>query len=100
MPIVTYDMQNGSREIVDGFHRNRIAREYPDIHHRIHGYLPVTTLNKPLDQRIAATIRHNRARGTHGIRPMSAIIMDLTRSGWSDERYAPSSGWIWMKCCG
>ena len=92
MPIVTYDMQNGSREIVDGFHRNRIAREYPDIRHRIHGYLPVTTLNKPLDQRIAATIRHNRARGTHGIRPMSAIIMDLTRSGWSDEKICAQLG--------
>ena len=92
MPIVTYDMRNGTREIVDGFHRNRIAREYPDIQNRIQGYLPVTTLNKPLDQRIAATIRHNRARGTHGIRPMSAIIMDLTRSGWSDEKICSQLG--------
>ena len=92
MPIVTYDMRNGSREIVDGFHRNRVAREYPDIQQRVHGYLPVTTLNKPLDQRIAATIRHNRARGTHGIRPMSAIVMDLTRSGWTDERICQELG--------
>ena len=92
MPIVTYDMRNGSREIVDGFHRNRVAREYPDIQQRVHGYLPVTTLNKPLDQRIAATIRHNRARGTHGIRPMRAIVMDLTRSGWTDERICQELG--------
>lgn len=85
MPIVTYDMKNGEREIVDGFHRNRVGREYPDINKRIHGYLPVTTLNKPLEERIAATIRHNRARGTHGIRPMSDIVIDLTKSGWKDE---------------
>ena len=93
MPVVCYYAKDEDvYVIVDGFHRNRIAREYPDIQHRIQGYLPVTTLNKPLDQRIAATIRHNRARGTHGIRPMSAIIMDLTRSGWSDEKICSQLG--------
>lgn len=92
MPIVTYDMQNGTREIVDGFHRNRVAREYSDIQSRIHGYLPVTTLNKPLEERVAATIRHNRARGTHGIRPMSDIVVNLSRQGWSDERICSQLG--------
>lgn len=92
MPIVTYDMKNGEREIVDGFHRNRVGREYQDIHKRIHGYLPVTTLEKPLDDRIAATIRHNRARGTHGIRPMSDIVIDLARSGWGDEEICKKLG--------
>jgi len=92
MPIVTYDMQNGSREIVDGFHRNRVGREYADIKSSIHGYLPVTTLNKPLDQRVAATIRHNRARGTHGIRPMSDIVVNLSRQGWSDEHICSQLG--------
>ncbi len=92
MPIVTCDMGNGNREIVDGFHRNRIAREYPDIGERVHGYLPVTTLNKPLSQRVAATIRHNRARGTHGIRPMSEIVLNLSRQGWSDEKICRQLG--------
>lgn len=92
MPIVTYDMKNGQREIVDGFHRNRVGREYTDINKRIHGYLPVTTLNKPLDERIAATIRHNRARGTHGIRPMSEIVIDLTRAGWCEEEICKKLG--------
>ena len=92
MPIVTYDMRNGTREIVDGFHRNRIAREYPDIQHRIQGYLPVTTLNKPLDQRIAATIRHNRARGTHEVELMGNIVKELHDLGRSDDWIAKHLG--------
>ena len=64
-PIVTYDLKNGKREVVDGFHRNRVGKEFADISKRIHGYLPVTTLEKPLEERIGSTIRHNRARGTH-----------------------------------
>ncbi|HIS61009.1 MAG TPA: ParB-like nuclease domain-containing protein [Candidatus Scybalomonas excrementigallinarum] len=92
MPIVTYDMQNGSREIVDGFHRNRVEREYKDINKRLMGYLPVTTLDKPLEDRIASTIRHNRARGTHGIRPMSDIVLDLSRAGWNDTEICQKLG--------
>ena len=84
MPIVTYDLGGGKREIVDGFHRNRVGREYSDIKKRIHGYLPVSTINKTLDERIGSTVRHNRARGTHGIRPMSEIVLELSKFGWSD----------------
>lgn len=84
-PIVTFDLKNGNREVIDGFHRNRVGKEYKDINKRIHGYLPVTTLNKPLDERIGSTIRHNRARGTHGIRPMSDIVLELSRDGWTDD---------------
>ena len=84
MPVVTYDLGDGKREIVDGFHRNRIAREHSDIKERIHGYLPVSTIDKPLAERIGSTIRHNRARGTHGIRPMSDIVLELSQYGWSD----------------
>lgn len=84
MPIVTYDLGNGATEIVDGFHRNRIGREHPDIKKRLHGYLPVSTIDKPQDERIGSTIRHNRARGTHGIRPMSDIVLDLSKMGWDD----------------
>lgn len=85
MPIVTYEMKDGKREIVDGFHRNRVGREHKDIKDRIHGYLPVSTIDKDLAERIGSTIRHNRARGTHGIRPMSEIVVDLAKMGWSDE---------------
>lgn len=92
MPIVTYDLQDGQREIVDGFHRNRIGRERNDIKKRIHGYLPVSTIDKPADERMGSTIRHNRARGTHGIRPMSDIVLDLSKQGWSDEKICAKLG--------
>lgn len=86
MPIVTYDLGKGEREIVDGFHRNRVGREHTDIKERIHGYLPVSTIDKPVDERIGSTIRHNRARGTHGIRPMADIVTELTKMGWDDTK--------------
>lgn len=92
MPIVTYDLGNGKREIVDGFHRNRIGREHSDIKKRIHGYLPVSTIDKPADERIGSTIRHNRARGTHGIRPMSDIVLDLSHAGWDDTKICQKLG--------
>lgn len=92
MPIVTYDLQNGQREIVDGFHRNRIGREHDDIKKRLHGYLPVSTIDKPADERMGSTIRHNRARGTHGIRPMSDIVLDLSRQGWDDVKICKKLG--------
>ena len=92
MPIVTYDLGNGKREIVDGFHRNRVGREHSDIKNRIHGYLPVSTIDKPEDERIGSTIRHNRARGTHGIRPMSDIVLELSQMGWSDSKICQKLG--------
>ncbi|WP_278565427.1 IbrB-like domain-containing protein [Anaerostipes caccae] len=92
MPIVTYYLGKKHWEIVDGFHRNRIDREYKDIKERTKGYLPITILDKPEDERIGSTIRHNRARGTHGIRPMSDIVMELVRSGWDDEKICDKLG--------
>lgn len=91
-PIVTFDLKNGHREVVDGFHRNRIGKEYKDIKERVHGYLPVTTLNKPLEERIGSTIRHNRARGTHQIRNMSDIVLDLTKAGWTEVEICEKLG--------
>lgn len=92
MPIVTYDLKNGSREIVDGFHRNRVGREHSDIKKRIHGYLPVSTIDKTEDERIGSTIRHNRARGSHGIRPMADIVVELTKMGWDDTKICDRLG--------
>jgi len=91
-PIVTYVLENGDREVIDGFHRNKIGKEYKDIKKRVHGYLPVTTLDKEISERIGSTIRHNRARGTHQIRPMSDIVLDLVRSGWTDEEICKKIG--------
>ena len=92
MPIVTYNLGDGKREIVDGFHRNKIGREHSDIKNRIHGYLPVSTIDKPEDERIGSTIRHNRARGTHGIRPMSDIVLELSQMGWTDSKICKKLG--------
>lgn len=85
MPIVCYyNPAKDSYVIVDGFHRYRIMRDYPDIYEREKGMLPVSVIDKPLDQRMASTIRHNRARGSHNVDLMSNIIKELHELGRSD----------------
>ena len=91
-PIVAYPLENGKYEVVDGFHRNRVGKEYKDIYNRIHGYLPITVINKPIDERMGSTIRHNRARGTHQIKSMSDIVLDLSKQGWTDEEICKKIG--------
>lgn len=93
-PIVVYE-HDGIYEVVDGFHRNRIGKEYKDINARIHNYLPVVVINKDVSdkgQRIASTIRHNRARGTHQVQAMSDIVLDLHKRNWSDNKIAKKLG--------
>ncbi len=87
-PIVTWDV--GDRyEVIDGFHRNRVGREDETISERLYGYLPVVIANdNRLDRgdRIASTIRHNRARGKHQIGAMADIVLELSRRNWSDKK--------------
>lgn len=93
-PIVTWSVNN-HREVVDGFHRNRIGKESKAVRKRIKGYLPVTTINNDREDRgdrIAATIRHNRARGKHQVQAMSEIVVELKRRNWSDEKIARELG--------
>jgi len=90
-PIVAYE-EDGHYTIVDGFHRNRVGKEYPEISKRVHGHLPITIINKPLQDRMASTIRHNRARGTHAIAPMSKVVEELYFLGWSDKKIAEQLG--------
>lgn len=85
MPIVCYyDKMEDLYIIVDGFHRYQIMLEYKDIYEREKGMLPVSVINKPLDQRMASTIRHNRARGSHDVDLMSNIVKELHELGRSD----------------
>lgn len=85
MPIVCYYSQKEDiYVIVDGFHRYRIMLEYPDIYEREEGMLPVSVIDKPIDRRMASTIRHNRARGSHSVDLMSNIIKELHEIGRSD----------------
>ena len=85
MPIVCYYLQDEDKyEIVDGYHRYRIMLEHKDIYKRENGCLPVSVIDKPLSDRMASTIRHNRARGEHSIELMTKIVADLVESGMSD----------------
>ena len=85
MPIVCYyNKENDTYVIVDGFHRYRVMLEYPDIYAREGGKLPVSVINKSLDNRMASTIRHNRARGSHDVDLMSNIIRELHELGRSN----------------
>ena len=85
MPIVCYhDKAADHYIIVDGFHRYRIMLEHQDIYEREKGMLPVSVIDKQIDQRMASTVRHNRARGSHDVDLMSNIIKELHELGRSD----------------
>ena len=85
MPIVCYYSKiKDLYIIVDGFHRYRVIKEYPDIYERERGMLPVSVIDKSLSYRMASTIRHNRARGSHDVDLMSNIIKELHEIGRSD----------------
>lgn len=84
MPIVCYLLEDGSYEIVDGFHRYQIMKNHRDIYEREGGMMPVVVIDKPIENRMASTIRHNRARGSHSIELMTNIVAELTEAGMSD----------------
>ena len=85
MPIVCYYLPDIDKyEIVDGFHRYTTMLAHKDIYEREHGLLPVVVIDKPLSDRMASTVRHNRARGTHDINLMTNIVAELKESGMSD----------------
>jgi len=86
MPIVCYYLTEDDRyEIVDGFHRYMAMKTCAEIAEREDNCLPVSIIDKPLSERIASTIRHNRARGAHAIDLMVDIVAQLTEAGLSDE---------------
>lgn len=86
MPIVCYySSKDDLYVIVDGFHRYRVMLEHKDIYEREKGLLPVSVIDKPLAQRMASTIRHNRARGSHDVDLMGNIVRELHDLGRSDE---------------
>ena len=84
-PTVTiFDPEAEKYVIVDGFHRYTTMRLYEDIAARSWGYLPVVVLDKPISDRMASTVRHNRARGKHSITGMSSIVFQMLAEGESD----------------
>lgn len=86
-PIVVWPTDDGY-EVVDGFHRKRVGTEVGAVRKRVKGRLPVSVINAERtarEDRIAATIRHNRARGKHTVDGMADIVLDLHRRNHSDE---------------
>ena len=93
MPVVCYYAKaKDIYVIVDGFHRYRVMLDHPDIYEREGGMLPVSVINKSLENRMASTIRHNRARGSHDVDLMSNIIKELHELGRSDAWIAKHLG--------
>lgn len=94
-PIVTMQDDADGVEVIDGFHRHRVGKECDDVNARLHGYLPVVQIREDRTDkgdRIASTIRHNRARGKHQVIAMSDIVMDLKRRNWSDQKIGRELG--------
>jgi ParB-like chromosome segregation protein Spo0J len=93
-PIVSWNREK-VYEVVDGFHRHRVGKECDDVRQRVSGYLPLVVINSEREDkgdRMAATIRHNRARGKHRVDAMSEIVIDLKRRRWSDEKIGKELG--------
>lgn len=93
-PIVSWQ-RDGVFEVVDGFHRHRVGKESETVRARVHGYLPAVVINDAREDRgdrMAATIRHNRARGEHKVDSMAEIVIELKRRFWSDQKIANELG--------
>ena len=95
-PIVTWaNSDKVENEVIDGFHRHRVGKECKDIQERIHGYLPIVAVTEDREgknDRIASTIRHNRARGKHRVEAMADIVLDLKKRNWSDKKISTELG--------
>lgn len=95
-PIVTWDNHEKNKiEVIDGFHRNRVGKESKIVRQRIFGYLPIVDIRKEQsgkNDRIASTIRHNRARGKHQIDAMSEIVIELKNRNWTNQRISKQLG--------
>lgn len=95
-PIVTWNNPEKEKiEVIDGFHRNRVGKESKIVSKRIMGYLPVVDIRKEQsnkNNRIASTIRHNRARGKHQVDAMSEIVIELKNRNWSSKRISKQLG--------
>lgn len=95
-PIVTWaNPEKGKTEVIDGFHRNRVGKESKIISKRLSGYLPIVNIRKEQsskNDRIASTIRHNRARGKHQVDAMSEIVIELKNRNWTNARISKQLG--------
>lgn len=95
-PIVTWsNPEKNATEVIDGFHRNRVGKESKVVGERLQGYLPVVDIRtdqSKKNDRMASTIRHNRARGKHQVDAMSEIVIELKNRNWRNARIAKELG--------
>jgi ParB-like chromosome segregation protein Spo0J len=85
-PIVTiYDSEKDMYTIVDGFHRYFTCKNNEDIRNRNQGCVPIVVINKDINDRMASTVRHNRARGSHSVSGMSNMVFKMLENGWKDN---------------
>lgn len=93
-PVVT-NQEAGKLVVVDGFHRTRVGKECEDVRNRVKGHIPTVQIRASqtdITDRMASTIRHNRARGKHAVEAMSDIVIELKRRNWSDDKIAKNLG--------
>lgn len=93
-PIVSFP-HDDLIEVIDGFHRHRVGKESTVITERLQGYLPVVKIKQSQENkndRMASTIRHNRARGKHKVESMAEIVIELKRRNWSDKKIGNELG--------
>ena len=92
-PVVTiYDKERDKYVIVDGYHRYFVMKTNKDVKALTEGYLPIVVLDKDINDRMASTIRHNRARGKHTITGMSQLVYDMVKNGWDDMKICNELG--------
>lgn len=85
-PVVTiYDKEQDKYIIVDGFHRYYTCKTNKDIYERNKGHLPCVVIEKDINERMAATVRHNRARGAHSVSGMGNMVFEMLENGWTEE---------------
>lgn len=93
-PIVAWEKEE-EIEVIDGFHRHRVGKESKSVQGKVHGYLPIVAIKEDCqgrNDRIASTIRHNRARGKHKVESMSDIVLELKRRNWSPKKIGKELG--------
>lgn len=94
MPVVVCDTPDKKHPytVVDGFHRTTVIQTDKQVNNSLHGYVPVSRLNKSIEDRITATVRHNMARGTHQVELSAKLIVLLKKHNWTNARIGMELG--------
>lgn len=93
MPVVA--CKDGKKKgfvVVDGFHRRTVVATNKEVYKSLNGYLPISLMDKPLEDRITSTVRHNVARGTHQVDLSANLIVLLKKHNWTDARIGEELG--------